>query len=707
MSHRNKRLLPRRSRRFYQIGLMLVLPAFGVLAAEPHDALQAVVVTAKGYAADPLQTPIATLVLERAEWLDRGAVNLGQALRGQPGLAVASDGAQGQNPVIRGLKQESVVLLVDGIRLNSAQPVGAIASFMSLGLAERIEVVKGPSSVLHGSGALGGVINVLLPQAQFNLGTRLGLELGYNSADESLRSSGVLRISNADHALMLGVALAGIEDYRSPIGIVPRTGYDSASMIAQYRMRLDSANQLRLSLQQHKDEDVWYPGSARPHPHPQIGRTVVHSPTQERRLLELGWTRQGFGPSEFNLDLRLYRQEVQRRIYSRAFNQAGADIADIGRTQVNFVTDGLDARADWLAHPQHLLSFGLNAWRMQAAPERMLRNPPHLPSAPMMRNDPFSDGQINALGLYLQNDMRFGALNLLAGMRHDRVRGSASSVANPVPNMPRTTQGLVRQDDMWSASLAAIYEIAPLWRPYANWSRGVRAGEMRQRFEAAPRGDGFFYAGNPQIRPETATQLEFGLKGESDNLAYRLSVFRAHIDDFITGRDISNTLAASAACGPMAFACKETINLGQARMRGFEAMLRWQWRSEQWLSASYTQVQGDNRDLGEPLFQMPADEINLGWQGRIAAHWQADAVLRMVRAQNRVATIFTRGTENPTPGFNTIDLGATWHRGAHRVRLALLNLTDQTYHEHLSDGISGQEPKASGRSFFLGYQVQF
>ena len=673
-------------------------------------------VTAMGYAADELLTPAATLSLDREALLRRGANNVGEALRGQPGVAVANDGAQGQNPVIRGLKKESVVLLVDGIRLNSAQPAGAIASFMSLGLAERVEVVKGPASVLYGSGALGGAINVLLPQARFEPGAGFDVATSFDSASKGVRATGVGNFANDDHALMVGASLARIDDYRSPNGTVDLTGYDSNSVIGQYRHRIDSANEVRLSLQQHQDEDVWYPGSTRRHPSASgpagsgASQTTVHSPTQTRTLSEVGYTRRGSGDAPLNLDIRVYRQEMERQIFSRAFDNTPArrDVGDIAQTRVSFVTDGADIRSDWLAHQQHLLSFGVNAWRMEAAPERLLRpnNQIANPNAPLVRNDPFSNGQIDALGFYLQDDMSFGALNVLAGLRHDSVEGTADSVANPAGGA-RLTEGLTRRDRMWSGSLAAIYEVSPLLRPYANYSRGVRAGEMRERFEASPRGDGFFYAGNPQIKPETATQLELGLKGANADWEYALSVYRTDIDDYITGQDISGTPAAIPACGAQAGACKQTINLGEARLTGAEARARWQFRTEQWLSAGYSRVRGDNRELDEPLFQMPADEFTLGWDGRVATQWHADARVRVVRDQDRVATVFARGTEDPTAGFTTADVGATWQQGTHRVRLAVLNLFDRNYHEHLTEGLTGYEIKAPGRSFFVGYNASF
>ncbi len=665
-------------------------------------------VTAKGYAADELATPAATLSLDKAHLLQRGANNVGDALRGQPGVGVASDSAQGQNPVIRGLKRESVVLLVDGIRFNSAQPAGAIASFMSLDVAERVEVVKGPASVLYGSGALGGAVNVLLPQARFEPGAGFDVATSFDSASRSIRASGIGNFASQDHAVMVGASLARIGDYRSPQGKLRRTGYDSDSLIGQYRYRIDSGNELRLSLQQHVDEDVWHPGSSRGHLNPNISRTTVHSPKQTRKLYELGYAHRGSGEHPVNLDVRVYRQQMERQIFSRALNNARADIGDIARTRVSFDTDGLDVRADWLAHSKHLVSLGVNTWRMEASPERLLRNPPHLSAAPMILNPPFSKGRIDALGFYLQDDMMFGALNILAGIRHDTVKGRADNIASPTPTgNPRRSDNLSRTDRMWSGSLAAIYEVSPLLRPYVNLSRGVRAGEMRERFEASPRGDGFFYAGNPQIKPETATQFEIGLKGASADLEYAVSAYRTTIKDYITGLDISGTPAAAAACGPMSAACKQTINLGEARLTGLEAQARWQFRSEQWLSAAYSRIRGDNRDLREPLFQMPADELSLGWEGRIAPQWQADATLRVVRKQERVATAFSNNTENRTSGFATADVGATWQHGKQGVRLAVRNLTNRKYHEHLTEGLSGQEIKAPGRSFFIAYNASF
>ena len=221
------------------LGLCASAQAQTAAPAPADNQLPEIAVTAKGYAADTLDTPASIDVIDAQEIRRKGATSLGQALQGEPGLAATSDGSASLNPVVRGLKKESLALMVDGMRLNSAQPYGAIGSFVSLGLAERVEVLRGPASVLYGSGALGGAINVLLPQARFDAGVSGRLGLRAASGDRSVGASGVVNWSGGDHALMLGAAGADHGNYRAGGQRVERTGYEQHALIGQYRYRID------------------------------------------------------------------------------------------------------------------------------------------------------------------------------------------------------------------------------------------------------------------------------------------------------------------------------------------------------------------------------------------------------------------------------------------------------------------------------------
>ena len=678
-------------------------PRFGLLAAAVVSSSTAaqtppasaelpavVVITAKGYASEAAAAPMSLVVLDRNELDRRAALNPGDALRGEPGLAVASDGAQGQNPVIRGLRRESIVLLADGLRLNSAQPAGAIASFLSLPLAEQVEVVKGPASVLYGTGALGGVVNVRLPQARFEPGLAVDANASLASGDRSARTAAVLNLGGSGQALMLGAARAAVDDYRAPAGTVARTGYDSSAVIGQGRLRW-GALEWRAGGQWQRDEDVWYPGSTRPLPNPTLGTTTVRSPAQTRTLLDtaLLWRPQPGVEGGLEAELRLYRQDMERQVF--AFNNLQQ--RDTSATRVRFATTGAEARVLARPHPLHRVSAGVQAWRLAASPERFIASP--TPTSPLLRNDPFADGRIEALGVYLQDDVRLRALNLLVGLRHDRVEGSAASTNNGA-----VTSGLQRRDGATTGSLGLLWQAAPGWRPFANLSRGFRAGEMRERFEASPRADGFFYQGNPQIRPEMATQLELGLKLGEGAWRAQVAIYRNRITDYITGQ------ATGAVQGGLPV--KATVNLGRVSIDGAELDLGWAWRPGHRLLLKASVLRGRNDDLGEPLFQMPADELTLGWDGRLSETLAIDTRLRLVRRQDRVATVFARGTENPTAGFATADIGLAWQASpAQRWRLALRNLADKAYHEHLADGVSGQEIQAPGRSLSLAWQGRF
>lgn len=679
--------------------VLAVLCAFSAANAE-EVTLPAVSVTAKGYASADIETPISTTALDREALDRRGAANVGEALRGEPGVAISNDSAQGQNPVIRGLDKESLVLLVDGMRFNSAQPAGAIASFMTLGLADRIEVVKGGASVLYGTGALGGAINVLMPQARFTPGVGIKGGASYDSASQGLRSTAVLNASTGDHALMLGASLARIDDYKSPDGRVDRTGYDSDAFIGQYRFRIDSRQQLRLSAQLHRDDDVWYPGSTRPiNPaNAAVGTNTVHSPEQERRLYEIGYSRKGDGDAPLNLDVRLYRQDMERTIYSWAnrFNR------DMVTNHVTFQTDGIDAKADWLVHPQHLLSLGVNAWKMTGDPDRHMSPPPNFP--PPVVNNPFRHAEIRALGVYVQDDMRFDKLNVLAGLRWDQVEGDADSMNPNHPTMARSS-GLKKKESAVSGSLGAVYEVTPLLRPYASYARAFRAPGMRERFESGPRGDGYYYTGSPEVGAEKADQFEVGIKGETATLSYQVNAFHSKIGNYLTGQTMN--AATTPACAGNAF-CKKTVNLGSATIKGLEAKVAWQVVANHWLNAGYSRIRGTNDDMREPLFQMPADELSLGWIGPVLPGVKADFTLRLVDEQERVATRFTNGTENRTAGFVTADLGATWQFAkSQHLRLAVRNLADKRYHEHLTEGLSGSEINAPGRSVQISWRGSF
>ena len=668
-----------------------ILPVSHTARAE--TVLGAQTVTAKGYAADTLDTPQAVEILQAPA---AGGTVSGALLRGKPGLAVQADGAWGQNPVLRGLKKESVVVMVDGVRMNSAQPQGAIASFLDLGLLERAEVVKGPGSVLYGSGAMGGVVHLITPDVGFSAEEQFGGRIGarFSSVDKGVAGAALLTRSSENSALVLGMARRDVDDYRSPDGREDRTGYQSDTLLAKYRHKLNEDLTLRVNLQRHEDEDVWYQGSARtgagiPVP---LGTATIHSPEQRRELYELGVdARLGEG----TLSAEVYRQEIFRQI--RAFSSTKQ--RDYVRNDVTFVTDGAKAKYLFPVGQDHLLTFGAELWRMRGDPERYIdNNPPAFDNN--MRNDPFDKGEIESAGAFVQDEFTLGDTRIVAGARFDRVTGDAQR-----KGMTQTT-GLDNADNNLSWSLAAIQPLDESLSAYANLGRAYRAADMRERFEDSARGDGYFHVGNPQLDPEVSTSFELGLKQHGVGLQYQLAAFYTRIDDYIAGR-------VTGVVNPQnGLPFKLTENLDKVTIYGIEGSASMPVGAFV-ADVGFTWLRGENHQDDEPLYQMPAPELTLGI-GQTAERgfwWRAQ--LRAVAEQDRIATRFSNGTEDATAGFVTADAEFGWQFGkvgafeSAGLAVQLTNLADKRYHEHQTEGVSGNELAAPGRGIALGFNGSF
>lgn len=661
------------------VGFLSTLPcAYGFAATSPK--LQELVVTAKGYEADTLETASSTEQLTTGD--TAASKTTGDLFRGKPGLAVQGDGgAWGGNPVIRGQRKESVVMLVDGVRLNSAQPQGAIASLASMSLLDTVEVVKGPASVLHGTGAMGGAINLRTPEARFSDQTETHGRFSGSTGtvDSSLAGGALLELSSQNHGLVLGAAAKDVDDYETPDGKVNNSGFRSESFLAKYALRITDTQKLTLNLQNHEDRDVWYPGSAKPGPGGN-GTLTIHSPKQKRTLAELGYNAKiGQG----TLEASLYRQEVDRQI------RAWWDFKDRNQVwnDVTFRTDGAKAQYRLPLGANHLLTVGAEGWEMTGDPQRFTYNPPMSDNA--IANSPFRNGEIESQGVFLQDDIMAGNWNLQLGARYDRVTGDARVVGN---GSGAKTEGLENTAETLSWSVGAIYNLNDMVNPYINLGTAYRAPDMRERFEDAARGDGYFHRGNPQLDPEKSTSAELGLKGRGRLGQYQVAVFYTRIDDYIAGRITGQNHPQNN------LPIKQTENLDEVEIYGAEAGFLMPLEAlnanapAMDLDGSLTWLRGENKQDDEPLYQMPAPELTLGLgqQHRPGFNWHGQ--VRAVAEQDRTADAFSNGTEAQTPGYATLDLELGWKFGTTgslrelEVTLEGNNLLDKRYHEHLTDG---------------------
>ena len=127
-------------------------------------------VTAAPVATTSLTSPQPVSVLGGSDLQSSRSATLGETVSALPGVRSFSTGAGIGKPVIRGLSSNRVLVLADGERVESQQWGDEHGPQIEAGEADRIEVIRGPASVLYGSDALGGVINVVTPPLPDALG---------------------------------------------------------------------------------------------------------------------------------------------------------------------------------------------------------------------------------------------------------------------------------------------------------------------------------------------------------------------------------------------------------------------------------------------------------------------------------------------------------------------------------------------------------
>ncbi|MCZ8147293.1 MAG: TonB-dependent receptor plug domain-containing protein, partial [Roseomonas sp.] len=152
--------------------LLLLTSAFALSSGLPATAQQAVpetVVTATRIPTPIDRVPAAVTIITRQDIEERGYRTLADAMRAVPGMRLVQTGGIGQqaSAFVRGAASRQVLVLLDGVPINDpSEPNGAF-NFGNELLAdiERIEVVRGPASSLYGSGAIGGVVNLITRRA--------------------------------------------------------------------------------------------------------------------------------------------------------------------------------------------------------------------------------------------------------------------------------------------------------------------------------------------------------------------------------------------------------------------------------------------------------------------------------------------------------------------------------------------------------------
>lgn len=161
------------------LALVSVVSSFSLCAGaalaqtSTDPALVPVVVTGSRFANDPGSSPIGATVINAEQIREAGIGDVNQAIRKIGGVYGRQNlnGTQDYSLDLRGFgdtSDQNMVILLDGVRLSEREQAAALLSSIPIESVERIEIVRGGSSVLYGEGATGGTIQIITKQPQRN-----------------------------------------------------------------------------------------------------------------------------------------------------------------------------------------------------------------------------------------------------------------------------------------------------------------------------------------------------------------------------------------------------------------------------------------------------------------------------------------------------------------------------------------------------------
>lgn len=520
-------------------------------------------VTATPLATTPLTSPQPTTVLGGADLRVAQAPTLGETLQGTAGVHNLSTGPGIGKPVIRGLTSNRVLILDDGVRLETQQWGDEHGPNLSTSEAERVEVIRGPASVLYGSDALGGVINVVPKELPDAIGRPAfaggSFSASYNSNNR--QPDGALRLEGASGGLGFRGTLSGhtSSDVRTPDFTLwnsgDRAGTGSAAL--GYRGTWGSVRgtytyrQERIEL---TDEDP------------------LATPLQ--RIAEHR------GRIDATIPLGLNRLEATasyERNRRREFEEETSPDVALGLLSQNWLADVKLHHA-----PIGNLAgvIGVSGWRttFEKFGEETL----------------VPENRANNFGAYVFEQLEAGRWSFSAGGRYD-YRHLDVSVDDVLG-----VAAQIRTYNSVSGNLGVLYRVADPVALVLNLGRGFRAPSAFDLFSnGVHEGTVAFERGDPNLKNEKAFNTDLAVRVQSRTVSLEIGGFANIIQDFIFTEPVPGEIDPESG-----FQIFQTTQ-GDATLLGFESAIDFHPTSFLHLHGTADYVRGQNTTTDNPLPNMP------------------------------------------------------------------------------------------------------
>src|SRR5882672_399013 len=594
--------------------------------------LEPVTVTASRQPSAVQTSPLPASALSGDALRQAQGVSLAHVVEALPGVRTLSTGAQIGKPMIRGFSGPRVLVLENGSRLEDYSWSDEDGPSVETAFARRIELIRGPASVLYGSDALGGVINVIpeeLPDAAGGPGfTRIGFTL--SAASNNIEIAPGAQVEGARGNLGWRVAAIGrhASNLHTPAGELDNTGFGAFNGEAAAGWRWPSGSSLEARVIHYGGDFKLLEANAPP------GETGgPERKAGDERVQITGQRPWG-----------TWRVEGKGQLQFHSLIEVADDSTGTESEQFNLLlqTGSLDLLLHRGGTTRGIAMLGQ---RSDASGRE-----PIVPNANVLSSAAFA---------FEQWSPGSGRWTGLAGLRGDFRRLSAER---------DDSLGVVAQErsnQAWSGNAGVVFTPVPGGglSLSLNVGRAWRAPTLFELFANGPHiGEARFERGDSTLKPEHSLDVDVGLRWSGRRARFELAAYGNSISNFTyiipTGAFIDSLRVYQYA-------------QAKAEMRGAEAVIETDLGRGLIARGRLEAVRGTNRTSAEPLPLMPPLRAALGLTWRDRLRVDVDAYARQDRPNP---------LDIPTPGYALLHVGGgadvRRHRTAQRAQPALSQLPE-------------------------------
>ena len=616
---------------------------------------------------------------------------LGEALQHEPGVANRSFGPGASRPIIRGFDGDRVLLMEDGIRSGdlSSQSGDHGATIDPNGL-ERVEIVRGPATLLYGSNAVGGVVNAITPHENYREspvpGTHGQFSVDTGSANGQAGTNASVQNNSGRLVTWAGGGTRSTGDYDTPSGTIVNSATDLSTGragIGYLGGRLFASGGVQIEDSRHgipfAGAFEGATGEAAAADAPQIDlasrRRVGRFDAGIRNLTTgvIEGVRVVFNIIDWEHD------ELETEGPEKTLGTSFDNRAYVLRAEVNQRQNGRLAG-----------KFGVwsKVRRYVATGEEALA--------------PATDQ--TALAAFAYEELDFGRIRVQVGGRVERNAYTVDPRAETAPDDgdgAPLDAGLVPSDVSdrtftgASASAGIQVDIGQDMAFVANVTRSHRAPALEELYNFGPHvGNLVFEIGDPDLEREATVGLDLSLRHQSPRFRSTLNAYVYDIDSFVFP-GVGDAVIDGLRIAPFL--------QGDSRFIGFEATASAELADALWVNVGLGMVDAELTESGESLPRIPPlrGQVSIDFPYRgftISPEWSFAAT------QNQIFR-----NESATTGHSVLNVKASYvwplQHVAHILSVTGYNLTDELYRSHTSF-IKELAPEL-GRGVKLAYSMRF